>query len=185
MATIHTQRIDFDWGTDLWAAGPDNSYVGNDYMRLNTDNHRRPLMRFKNDAFSGQIQSATLNVYVRYTPSASWILGRRVNRNTTSAATWNNCGYGAWDVAGCNGAADRSSVDIFNINTTLVQGWNAINLTNLSEVQLMLDEYRTLTFYYTSPTYLFDHVFEKSNSSNYPYLSINYTSSLVGGVQIF
>lgn len=182
MATLHSQVITMDWGTFLDGGSQDTSRVGESYMFLNTNNTRKPLIHFTDDAFHGLIQSGTLSIYLQAAPTASWINVYRVNRAASSAATWNSTGLGPWSSAGCSSTQDRSAVPLIVNTAKLDAGWNHLTINSLSELKLLVDELDMVVFEYTSEIYLSDHYINKANA---PYLTINYTTSLLGGVQIF
>jgi len=171
-----------DWGTFLDAGVPDTSRIGETYIFLRSDNLRKPLIHFTNTPVHGQIQSGTLSIYLRFAPTASYINVYRVNRAATSAATWNSTGLGNWSSPGCSSTQDHSAVPMIVNTARLNAGWNTLTITNLSELRLLVDELDMITMYYMSDVYISDHYFEESPA---PYLTINYTTSLLGGVQIF
>lgn len=175
------QKVYMQWGTWLW--DKDNTIPhGNDsYMHVGSE--RRPLIKFNNDGFSGQILSATLNLYCSTAGSTPWKV-YKVNRACGVNATWANTGVssGWWRTAGCDSVnEDRSGVAMTAETQLGSTGWHAVTITSLSELLGVINGLDVILLRNTE-TGRGTAVIEKSPS---PYLAITYESSIVGGVQIF
>jgi hypothetical protein len=182
MPTEHQQVINTDWVTYLDADAPNTSRVDTPYSVFTPYNRQKPFMHFTDTPFSGTIQSGTLSFYLFANPTASLFNVYRVNRAANSAATWASTGLGAWSTAGCGDQFDHSAVPMIVNTTTLSEGWNHLTVTDLSELRLLIDGLDMVVFQYISDVFLSDHYIVKSFT---PYLTVNYTTSLLGGVQIF
>ena len=175
------QKVYMTWGTWLWSNDQTISHGNDPYMRVGSG--RRPLIKFNDDGFSGQILSATLNLYCSTAGDTPWIV-YKVNRACGVKATWANTGssYGAWNEAGCDSVnEDRSGVAMTAETQLEITGWHAVTITSLSQLLGVINGLDVIL--------LRDNqggrgtaVIEKSPL---PYLAINYESSVVGGVQIF
>jgi len=171
-----------DWGKYLDASAPDNPRNDVSYFILDQNNNKKPFMHFTDTPFSGTIVSGTLSFYLFALPSASWVNVYRVNRAANVNCTWNSTGLGSWSTPGCGDQFDHSAVPMIENTTRLAEGWNHLTITNLSELRLLIDELDMIVMRYMSEVYLSDHYIVKAQT---PYLTVNYTTSLLGGVQIF
>ena len=170
------QNVLMNAGT--WLKVGDNylSHYGDSYMGLGYDGYWRPLIKFNNDGFSGQILSASLKVYCSST-AWPWVTGFKVNKvfNPVTAA-WAT----PWTTAGCNAVnEDRSGVELFTGTQLTAVGWNTIPVADLSELLGVINGLDSiiLTGSGAYATYI--------EKDPLPYLAIEYKTSIVGGIQIF
>ena len=180
------QNVYLQWGT--WINGLDQTGpTHGDETIMRVGGHTsdgetveaRPLFKLNSDAFSGQIISATLNLYC--TDISSTIMAYRVIRASTKNATWQNSGLSDWTYDGCNAPnTDRSYTALFSawygMNTT---GWHSIPIVAMAELESIISGIYTLILLPGSTNYT---AFIAKDPL--PYLAVTYQSSLVGGVQI-
>lgn len=183
------QNIYLEWGT--WINGLDMtgpSHGGAATMKVggHTDNGQtaeaRPLFKLDSDAFSGQIVSASLNLYASQASAGTNIMAYRVIRASNANATWQSSGLSDWQYDGCdNPNTDRSYTALFSawylMNTT---GWHSIPIAEMTELNSIISGLYTLILLGSSTNYT-----ASIAKSPAPYLAIEYTTSLVGGIQIF
>jgi|GEM_PF-2854279 len=169
------------WGTWLWSNDQTIPHGNDSYMKV--DSGMRPLIKFNNDGFSGQILSATLNLYCTTATDMPW-RAYKVNRACGVNATWANTGwgYGAWNKPGCDGVSEDRSLAAMTAEAQLgITGWHAVPITSLSELLGVINGLDVILLREAGSS-RGATVIGKSPS---PYLAINYESSIVGGVQIF
>lgn len=189
MATLHTQILPMTWGTFLSGSDPYATKVGLAYMDL-TETNARPLMMFNGDAFHGQIVSATISLYqTHYALDNSWFDLYRVKIASNNQATWVSSGVYAWNGLGCSSPDDHSLTSLANHRTAMsANTWYHLSITSLPELTQAIESNDAIVFIYTGidkPIGAGGSV-RFSKVTNYtPYLTINYTTSLLGGVQIF
>ena len=170
-----------DWGTWLWIN--DQTIPHGDDTYMNVGSEKRPLIKFDNDGFSGQILSATLNLYCSTAGATPW-RAYKVNRTCGVNATWANTGvsYGAWRTGGCDSVnEDRSGVAMTAEIQLSSTGWHAVTITSLSELLGVINGLDVILLR-NMKTGRGTATIEKSPL---PYLAITYETSIVGGVQIF
>ena len=181
------QNVYLEWGT--WINGLDitgPTHGGESTMKIGGHTwsgqtvEARPIMKLNSDAFSGQILSVTLNLYC--TQIRSNIMAYRVIRAGNANATWRNSGLADWGIDGCEQPnTDRSFTALFSawyvMNTT---GWHSIPIVNMTEFNSIISGIYTIILLGSSTNYT---AFIAKDPL--PYLAIEYTTSLVGGVQIF
>jgi hypothetical protein len=184
------QNVYLNRGTWINAADTSTPSHGDDtFMKVCGHNpgdgnfyEARPLMLFNNDGFSGQIVSATLNIYIASTSgNRRWFYAYRMIRQFGQNATWvNSDGYGYWAYEGCdNPNTDRSYTQLTAQFDATVTGWHSKSITSLTELNSVISGIDSIILVPTN--YEGDVRIAKSPS---PYLAIEYTTSLVGGAQI-
>lgn len=180
------QNFAMSWGTYLDQTAETQQRSGESSMRVGYYNitpgyQYRPILAFAGDQFSGQIVSVTLNLYCNSTGADNFQI-HTVNRTTTSAATWQHSGSTAWQNNGCDATEeDRTAaswIDWYKFTNT---GWHAIPITNLTPFNSFFSGQRMLIL---RPTEV-NQNYAVIAKSPVPYLAITYTTSLLGGVQIF
>lgn len=174
------QTVPMDWGT--WINSDDNSLPHGDdtYMNLGSSYTARPIIKFVYGGTPGVVLSANLKFYVSDKGNSPQFQVWRITRDSTDDATWLGSGKTAWHTAGAenqnNDHYQHPLTDTYRIMST---GWHTIAITNLEQMQIMLDGLKTILLRNTDTN--LKAVIEKSPA---PYLEITYQSSLVGGVQI-
>jgi len=184
-----TQKMYLNWGT--WINGLDltgPTHGSEATMKIGGHSwsgytaEARPILGFNNDGFSGQIVSVTLNLYATETTAGSRIMAHRVIRASNANAVWNNSGVTDWAQAGCQSSlTDRSYTALFSENYLMnTIGWHAIPIVEMVEFNLIISGIYTLILLGSSTNYT-----AFISKTQVPYLAIEYTTSLVGGIQIF
>lgn len=180
------QNIALSWGTYLDQTAQTTQRGGDSSMRVGYYNitpgyQYRPVIALANDQFSGRIVSITLNLYCSATGAENFAI-HTVNRTTTSAATWQHSGNSAWQNNGCDATEEDRTAAVWASDYKFTStGWHAISITNLTPFNSFFSGQRVLILRPTEVNQNYA-VIEKSPA---PYLSITYTTSLLGGVQIF
>ena len=183
-----TQKIYLQWGT--WINGLDvggPSHGGDSYMKVGchtwsgADAPARPILKFNSDGFSGQIVSVTLNfttgsegLFTSFTPY-------RVVRTSNANAVWVNSGVSDWGLAGAGAASDRSFTPLCDSVGLGASAAHSIPLTNLTEFNSVLSGLYTIIFVENYVGGRYRYILKTPT----PYLAVEYTTSLVGGIQIF
>lgn len=179
-----TQTLTLNWGT--WLKSTDNTIPHGSDLYMEVGEHSgwynaRPLMKFNYTGTPGEVLSASLNIYVTNRGGDPQVQVWRITRESTINATWQSSGITAWATAGAeNMNNDRYQIALtgeFRINAT---GWISIPITNLTQLQTMLEGTKTLII---RPVDIRTPATIDKNT-NPPYLGLTYKSSLAGGVQI-
>ena len=176
------------WINEADMGGPSHGSDG--YMKVCGHNpgdgnmyESRPLMLFNNDAFSGQIVSATLNLYISsVTGSPRRFYPYRMIRRFGQNANWTDSNSeGSWGYHGCdNPNSDRSYTPFTGMFAVAGVGWMSMPVTNLTELLSIIEGIDSVILV---PTVTESDVRIAKDPA--PYLAIEYTTSLVGGIQIF
>lgn len=184
------QNIPLDWGTWIQTNYPDSPRyglgsprVGTFYPMTEPGVDYYSIFKFRMDGFSGQILSATLNVYCDVGGGSNMICDvNMVNKAANTSATWYYARYSdlPWTIQGCGAVyEDRSDVAMTSVNLGAV-GWKAVPI-NLTAFTPFLNGQRMLIIRpVQGPTN-----WGSISLTNAPYLAVEYKTSLVGGVQIF
>lgn len=176
------QNVPMNWGT--WLKSTDSytpTHYADSYMRLGFDSggtvECRPLIKFRDDGFSGQILSASIMLYCLSAGNSPACGGYKVNKSFATSAAWAT----PWDTAGCNHVSnDRSGTSLANGPRLSTTGWITIPVTDLTELLGVLNGLDAILLVGDSRDYA---TIDKATYP--PYLAIEYKSSIVGGVQIF
>ena len=180
MATTHTQIISMAWGTFIDVTNVSVPQGGQSYMRLR--NGQLPLIKFNNDAFHGIMLSATLNLYCSVLGGPSGFSAYRVIRPADLNAHWYNAtATTSWGGEACSAASDRTFTKLTQLVPDMALGWNAIPISNLPELQAVLDGLDLILLADNASGFEINTI----EKSPVPYLAITYTTSLLGGIQIF
>ena len=180
-----TMILPLEWGTWIDENSQSTPHGTDTFMQIgNTYSTyaRRSLMKFTYNGIPGEIQSASLNIYVSDTGGSLPIFQVwRITRDCTSNATWLLSPQTAWHAPGAeNMNNDRYQTPLTSGYQITATGWHSIPITSLEQLQLLFDGLKTLLLREgdSRPAATI------SKTTNSPYLAIDYKSSLVGGVQI-
>lgn len=183
-----TQEIPLTWGTYIWEADLNFTGYGQGSPRIGIDTSYnkmyRPLLKFDLGAISGSVVSATFNFYCDKTAGAnSGFTIHKVNKAAATNATWYyaNATSLIWTANGCSATEEDRTAASLASHQFASTGWNSIPVTNLSLFNTWFGSQRIIVLINTeTPT-----DYASIALSPAPYLAVEYTSSLVGGIQIF
>lgn len=180
-----TIELPLEWGTWIDANAQSDSHGSDTFMQIGATywtHARRSLMKFTYNGIPGEIQSASLNIYVSDTGGSQPIFQVwRITRACTSNATWLVSPQTAWHSPGAeNQNNDHYQHPLTSTYQIKATGWHSIPITNLEQLQLLFDGLKTLLLREDDSR----PAATISKTTNAPYLAIDYKSSLVGGVQI-
>lgn len=179
------QNIPLSWGTYMWEGQLDFSGYGQGSPRIGKDTSYqkmyRPFFKFAPDMISGEIVSATFNFYCDKTGGAnSDFTIHKVNRTTTTGATWYHSGSSVWTGLGCSATEEDRTAAYLATHQFMSTGWNSIAVTNMSLFNTWFSSQRIIILVnIQSPT-----DYASIALSPAPFLAVEYTTSLVGGAQI-
>jgi len=180
-----TQNIPLTWGTYMWEGQLDFSGYGQGSPRIGKDTYYlkmyRPIFKFAPDAISGEIVSVSFNFYCDKTGgSNSDFTIHKVNRTTTTGATWYHSGSSVWSGLGCSATEEDRTAAYLAAHQFMSTGWNSIAVTNMSLFNTWFSSQRIIILInIQSPT-----DYASIALSPVPFLAVEYTTSLVGGAQI-